>query len=220
MKHTPSIALGSVLALVLLAGCASVSRRTPRELAEPQEDPVERIRVLPLIVATPAEVPPKVFKTHVTITGTVLKRRHVEAVLPDTSDRGPELDEETLKELAGEKLCALAPEGDRFVLVAFLTDFAGKLTFGTTGTADVSGYLVDRRAGKLVWHGRGVGKVGQGGLIGMMIGKTNAAADATMQALATMLQAMPVTVPHVAGEEAACSGPAVRGIADAIEDGG
>ncbi len=62
----------------------------------------------------------------------------------------------------------LAPDGGaRFQLLFVIEDLQSRLTFGSVGSAEVSSYLFDTKEGRLVWFHKGVGKAGQGGLIGM-----------------------------------------------------
>jgi hypothetical protein len=67
-------------------------------------------------------------------------------------------------------------------MVLVLDDVVTKLTFGSTGNAEVSGFLFDKQAGEIVWRDKGIGKVGQGGLLGMAMkaGMDGAAIDAAV----------------------------------------
>ncbi len=62
----------------------------------------------------------------------------------------------------------LAPAG-RWVMLLGLVDVTKTMTFGSTGNAEVAGFLFDTQQGLLVWRDRGVGQVGQGGLLGIML---------------------------------------------------
>lgn len=61
----------------------------------------------------------------------------------------------------------LGPSDARWVLVVGLDDAHSKITFGSTGNAEVEGFLFDKQQGTVVWKGTGVGQAGQGGLMGM-----------------------------------------------------
>ena len=54
-------------------------------------------------------------------------------------------------------------------MVVCLDDVTSRMTFGSTGNAELSGYLYDKQDGKLVWQDKGIGQAGQGGLAGMML---------------------------------------------------
>jgi hypothetical protein len=66
-----------------------------------------------------------------------------------------------------EFIMALPPESAKWVLLLVLHDARSKMTFGSTGNAELSGYLFDREGGALVWRNKETAKVGQGGLLGM-----------------------------------------------------
>jgi hypothetical protein len=59
------------------------------------------------------------------------------------------------------------PNGPRHLLVFSLVDAYSKLTFGSTGNAEMVGYLVDQQAREVVLRNKVVGQMGQGGLLGM-----------------------------------------------------
>lgn len=61
----------------------------------------------------------------------------------------------------------LGPGDMNWIMIVVLDDVSTKLTFGSTGNADLTAYLFDKQASKLVWRDKGVGKLGQGGLVGM-----------------------------------------------------
>jgi hypothetical protein len=63
----------------------------------------------------------------------------------------------------------LGPQTARWVLVVTLVDVNSGLTFGSTGDAEVAGFLYDKKDGTLAWRDRGIAQVGQGGLLGMAL---------------------------------------------------
>jgi hypothetical protein len=84
----------------------------------------------------------------------------------------------------------LGPAADRWVMVVFLDDIASKMTFGSTGNAELSGYLFDKESGELIWRGKGVGQAGQGGLMGMTM-KGMMKGEALGAAIANLLAGIP-----------------------------
>ena len=54
-------------------------------------------------------------------------------------------------------------------MVFAVHDVTRRLTFGSTGNAEISAYLYDREKAALVWHDKGLGQAGQGGLLGMAL---------------------------------------------------
>lgn len=61
------------------------------------------------------------------------------------------------------------PNGPRHVLVFGLVDAYSKMTFGSTGNAEMVGYLIDQQRREVVWRNQAVGQIGQGGVIGMFM---------------------------------------------------
>ena len=88
-------------------------------------------------------------------------------VSDDLGDGIEQILEDDLREADGEWIKRLGPAKSRWVMVLMLVDVTTKLTFGSTGNAEVAGFLYDKETGTLVWRDKGIGKAGQGGLIGM-----------------------------------------------------
>jgi hypothetical protein len=59
------------------------------------------------------------------------------------------------------------PSDDRWVMILVLVDVKTQLTFGSTGNAEVAGALFDKVNATTIWRDKGIGKSGQGGLLGM-----------------------------------------------------
>jgi len=76
---------------------------------------------------------------------------------------------EALESPSQEWLRTFGPSGSRWVMVLVLEDSSSGLTFGSTGNADMSGYLFDKEQGSLVWRNKEHSRIGQGGLIGMAV---------------------------------------------------
>jgi hypothetical protein len=85
-----------------------------------------------------------------------------------TGDVGEIIDED-LRDAKPEWVRRLGPPSARWVLVVCLVDVKAKMTFGSTGNAELTAFLFDREAGTLVWRDKGVGQAGQGGLAGMLM---------------------------------------------------
>lgn len=64
-------------------------------------------------------------------------------------------------------LSTLGPLGSRWVLLLVLEDVSSSVSFGSTGHAELSGYLFDKDQRTVVWRNKELSRVGQGGLIGM-----------------------------------------------------
>lgn len=68
-----------------------------------------------------------------------------------------------------EFIASLPPQSARWVLLLVLNDSSSKFTFGSTGNAEMSGYLFDKQIGELSWRNKELSRTGQGGLIGMIL---------------------------------------------------
>ena len=66
-----------------------------------------------------------------------------------------------------EFITSLPPAPAKWVLVLSLDASSTELGFGATGNAEMSGYLFDKQNGQLTWRNKELGRVGQGGLIGL-----------------------------------------------------
>lgn len=82
------------------------------------------------------------------------------------------------------------PSKSSWVLVVGLMDSESKITFGSTGSAEVTGYFYNKGDGLSIWHDKGVGKVGQGGLMGMAM-KATMKHDAVIMATGNMMASFP-----------------------------
>ncbi len=87
-------------------------------------------------------------------------------------------------------LAVLGPEKAHYLFCPVLHDFKSKLTFGSTANAEVSGYIVDKKRGKIVWRHKGIGQAGQGGLMGMAM-KGIVEEEAVNNALLSLSVAIP-----------------------------
>jgi hypothetical protein len=75
-------------------------------------------------------------------------------------------------------------------MVLMLVDVATKLTFGSTGNAEVAGFLYNKEAGTIVWRDKGIGQVGQAGLMFMLM-KGAMAGSAIDVAMNSLLSSIP-----------------------------
>lgn len=96
-----------------------------------------------------------------------LKQKRYSTALSDSKGVTGEIAEEDLNDAKPEWVKRLGPVDARWVMVIGLADVHSKMTFGSTGNAELTGFLFDKRDGSVVWKGKGVGQAGQGGLLGM-----------------------------------------------------
>jgi hypothetical protein len=120
------------------------------------------------------------------------KKRYPASAASTTGDAG-QIAVEDLQSASALFVKKLGPADARWVMVICLEDVVSKVTFGSTGNAELSGYLFDKDSGELLWSGKGVGQAGQGGLIGMAMKgmMTDAAVDAAIGNLFAGLQDRP-----------------------------
>lgn len=119
-----------------------------------------------------------------------LKKKHYSVGATNSSGEVGEIAIEDVEGADPKYVKKLGPSSERWVMVVFLDDVASKITFGSTGNAELRGFLFDKDSGDLMWKDRGVGQAGQGGLLGMtMKGMMKGAAlDA---AVASLLASVP-----------------------------
>ncbi len=187
----PYYRFSTFLVLLLLTGCAAVKQPIFLSSTFGQEK-IERIYVLPVVDLRFDKNPelPKLDKwVHGIVKGQLKKKEYTAVVDPDISLVSG-ITEEDLQEADTEWVRSVGPPGSRWVMVIALLDAQSKLTFGSTGNAEVSGYLFDRKYGTTVWHDKGLGRVGQGGIIGMFL-KGFMLGDAIKLATADLMRSFP-----------------------------
>lgn len=96
-----------------------------------------------------------------------LKSKNYAVIVSDSIGNVGEVVEEDLNDAKPEWIKRLGPPEARWVMLVGLRDVHSKITFGSTGNAEVFGSLYDKDSGSTIWSGTGVGQVGQGGLLGM-----------------------------------------------------
>ncbi|MGA7341199.1 MAG: hypothetical protein WBE72_03200 [Terracidiphilus sp.] len=120
----------------------------------------------------------------------ILKRKNYSATQSGSQGVTGEIAEEDLNDAKPEWVRRLGPPDARWVMVLGLNDVHSKLSFGSTGNAEVVGFLFDKQDGSTLWKGTGIGQAGQGGLLGMaMKGAMSEAAIET--AVANLLSTIP-----------------------------
>jgi len=154
--------------LVLLSGCAAPLKKGIYLAPDFQPGAVSEINLLPPIDARiDKEVEVDLEKQLRGEIRSMLKRRGYKVSDSDRVDNMEQLTEDELKSALPGLIRRLGPPGARHVMVVLLLDVKTKFTFGSTGTAEVAGFIYDKESEKLIWRDKGIGKAGQGGLIGM-----------------------------------------------------
>lgn len=186
-------ALGAGLTVLLAAVICVVegtAKKKPVIPPDPKIMAIQNISVLPVVDARAGE---KASVNMVKLQGSVVKgltRKHYPVSAANTSGDAGQIAVEDLENPQASYVKKLGPTSDRWVMVVLLDDIHSKIVFGSTGNAELDGYLFDKDSGELLWKAKGVGQAGQGGLIGMsMKGMMKSAAlDAAVRSL---LNSMP-----------------------------
>jgi hypothetical protein len=122
-----------------------------------------------------------------------LKHKNYSVTGSDNTDVSGDIAEEDLNDANPTWVKHLGPPDSRWVLVIGLEDVHSKITFGSTGNAEVVGFLFDKQDGTVLWKGTGVGQAGQGGLLGMTL-KGFMSEAALDNAMANLLSGIPKRV--------------------------
>lgn len=168
--NEPSKSLATLtLVVALLAGCATLPVRTPVfQAANFNPAQVDKITLLPVLDLRQG----KRLKLNLDATvrksaaGT-LKQRGYQVRINDTISLPANLTAVDLQNPPAAMFRVLAPLEGRWAMIFAVHDVRQKVTFGSTGNAEISAYLFDLRAARLVWRNRAAGRSGQGGLLGM-----------------------------------------------------
>jgi hypothetical protein len=119
-----------------------------------------------------------------------LKNKNYKVTKSDNLGSASQIIEEDLKTASPDWIKVLGPSDSRYIMVVCLVDVSTRLTFGSTGNAEIAGYMYDKGNGTVIWRDKGVGQVGQGGLIGMVM-KSGMDESAISAALYNTLASIP-----------------------------
>ncbi len=174
-----------VVFITALCPLLSEAKKKEKLPPDPRFAAIQNISVLPVVDARAGK---KAGVNMEKLQGGVvrtLKKKHYSVGAASSSGEVGEIAVEDIEGADPKYLKKLGPSGERWVMVVFLDDVASKITFGSTGNAELRGFLFDKDTGDLIWKDRGVGQAGQGGLMGMtMKGMMKGAAlDAAVSSL-------------------------------------
>jgi hypothetical protein len=158
-------------ALLLIAGICAVEcaakKRAPRTPPDPRFLAIQGVSVLPVVDARAGQkAGVNLEKLQGQVVKTLQQKRYPVTAAGKSGQSG-EIAIEDMDSADPAFIKKLGPADERWVLVVFLNDITSKITFGSTGNAELSAYLFDKGGGALLWKGKGVGQAGQGGLMGM-----------------------------------------------------
>jgi hypothetical protein len=121
----------------------------------------------------------------------ILNHKGYQVQFSDNIGEASQIIEDDLKSGDPKWIKQLGPPEARHVMVLVLVDVTAKLTFGSTGNAEVAGFLFDKETGTIVWRDKGIGQVGQGGLLGMAM-KGLMAGSAIEVAMGNLMASIPI----------------------------
>lgn len=157
-----------IFVVVLLAGCAAT--KAPLYQSELFNNAkIDHILILPtadLRLNTEKRLLKLDKWVHKTVEYNLKKKKYSYGFVTDRNIV-ESITEDDLSDIEANWIKELYPSGERWILLVALLDSRSKLTLGSTGNAEVSSYLFDMADGSVLWRDKGIGKVGQGGLIGM-----------------------------------------------------
>jgi|GEM_PF-874606 len=162
------VALNGMVLLVLMSGCAGTTRPADFILTGFDCTSVQSVAVLPVLdLRIDQSSKLDLDDIILPIAESTLENRGYSPNLQKDRALLANVTGDDLDAPTRDFIASLPPASSRWVLVLALNNSSSSLTFGSTGTAEVSGYLFDKDSGQLVWREKEVGQAGQGGLLGM-----------------------------------------------------
>jgi len=192
MKHLIRYGLALSLLIVVVEGAA---KKQPKPQPDPAFAAIENISVLPIVDARAGQkANVNLEKLQESVVRTLKKKRYT-AAAANTTGETKEIAIEDVESADPSYVKKLGPTDERWVMVVFLDDINSKMAhskinFGSTGNAELSGYLFDKESGQLIWKNKGVGQSEENGLLGMAE-KWERKGEALGAATASLLSSVP-----------------------------
>jgi hypothetical protein len=168
LKHNGCWVLGVLILLV--AGCAAPLKQAIYLAPGFEPAAIDEITLLPVQdLRIDREIEVNMEEQIRELGMEILEKKGYRVSLDDNIGNVDEITEDDLKSGNPKWILRLGPPGARWVMVLTLNDVTTKLVFGSTGNAEVSGFLFDKESGTIAWHDKGIGRAGQGGCIGCIL---------------------------------------------------
>lgn len=168
--HKSTAGFLSVVLVSVLAGCAAKLKPAVYLDSGFKPESIGQIVMLPAVDARiDKEVEVNLEDQLRGAAAKVLKGKGYDVVLTSAPSETAELTDDDLRAADTALIKRLGPPAARWVMVVILVDVKTKLVFGSTGNAEVAGFLYDKGNSTLVWRDKGIGQAGQGGLVGMLL---------------------------------------------------
>jgi hypothetical protein len=169
-----SITSRSLLLLAAGLSVLTIGCRAPRQAIhlDPAFDPraVDQIAVVPVVDARfDKKLELNFDKWTRNRARRVLKSKRYQVTLADSLGSAAEPSEEQLQQPTPEFIKGAGPADARWVMIFSVHDVTRKLTFGSTGNAELSAVLFDKGNASVAWRDKAIGRAGQGGLLGMAL---------------------------------------------------
>ena len=182
----------ALILAILLTSQIAMAKKT-KEPPDPRLMAIDSVTVVPIVDLRPGQKDSANLAKLQKVVASSMKRRGYPPVMADSSGDSGQIAEEDLLDAKPSWIQRLGPPSSRWVMVVCLHDVHSKLTFGSTGNAEMSAYLFDKEKPELLWSGKSVGRAGQGGLLGMTMkgAMKSAAMSSAVVALVSQLPKHP-----------------------------
>jgi hypothetical protein len=185
-KYLSCLCIGTMVLLSLSPACVAKRAKLP---PDPRFASIEQIVILPVVDNRAGKKDKVSLESLRKAAINNLKHKKYEVSASDSTGVG-ELLIDDLNDANPSWVKRLGPADSRWVMVVGLDDVHSKITFGSTGNAEVFGFLFDKQDGSVVWKSTGVGQAGQGGLMGMAF-KGMMSGAALDNAMANLMSGIP-----------------------------
>lgn len=155
------------LLLTTICGVECYAAKAPKTPPDPKLMAIKLISVLPIVDSRAGEKASVNLEKVQEFVMSALKRKRFNTSAETTMGPVGQVVEEDLQGAKPDFVKKLGPAESRWVMAICLGDVTSKLTYGSTGNAELTGYLFDKESGELIWKAKGAGQAGQGGLLGM-----------------------------------------------------
>ena len=164
------------LIVLCLAGCTWAPYEAPDFVSSDfKADKIDYLFVMPILdfrIDKEEQLPPDEWFHE--IIQTPLERKNYRYHMIKDRSWIAGIREEKFKKPNPVWLADMGPSEAKWLFFIVIHDVTSKLTLGSTGNAEMSGFIFDKIAGKLVWQNRVAAQTGRGGLLGLALKGTMA----------------------------------------------
>ena len=180
-----------LIVLLMLAGCAASIKQGIYRAPDFRSLAINELVILPTVdLRIDKRIKVNLEKQIRGAAAKILKNKGYHVTVSDSLVDTEQFIDGDLRTADAKWIKRLCPAGSRYIMVLCLVDVATKLTFGSTGNAELAGYMYDKKAGIVIWRDKGIGQTGSGGLVGMAM-KAGMDEQAISIALDNLLASIP-----------------------------